>query len=135
MIKITQNLFDALTRLRCVKARNLWVDAICINQSDVEEKSRQIPLMKHIYELATQVVIWLGLEDDSTGRGLELIQQAANCLRRETGQRLPLPGKHAIFPERFDDEVSTKKKGVPIYQKRWRMELCRWNIEPGMVLA
>jgi hypothetical protein len=87
------------------------VDAICINQSDVEEKSSQIPLMKYIYELATQVVIWLGLEDDSTGRGLELIQQAANCLRQETGQRLTLPGKHAIFPKRFDDEVNTKKGG------------------------
>ena len=129
MIKITQNLFDALTRLRfVVKARSLWVDAICINQSDVEEKSRQIPLMKYIYELATQVVIWLGLEDDSTGRGLELIQQAAHCLRRETGQRLPLPSKHAIFPERFDDEVSTKKRGFP---SSWN--LGEWNSVVGIL--
>jgi hypothetical protein len=39
----------------------LWVDAICINQSDEEiEKPAQIAKMKHIYNKASNVCIWLG---------------------------------------------------------------------------
>jgi hypothetical protein len=40
--------------------RILWVDALCINQSDPLEKAKQIPLMSRIYEQANSVIIWLG---------------------------------------------------------------------------
>jgi hypothetical protein len=36
------------------------VDAICINQDNVEEKEHQIPLMREIYGSARRVFIWLG---------------------------------------------------------------------------
>lgn len=38
----------------------LWVDAICINQDDIAERTQQILLMKKIYQHAGVVVIWLG---------------------------------------------------------------------------
>ncbi|KAI2463742.1 heterokaryon incompatibility protein-domain-containing protein [Annulohypoxylon bovei var. microspora] len=38
----------------------LWVDAICINQQDVDERSRQIPRMRDIFGLASSTVAWLG---------------------------------------------------------------------------
>jgi hypothetical protein len=89
-IEITQNLYDALICLRDADmARRLWVDAVCINQKDNDEKSKQIPLMKYIYHHATQVVIWLGPAEESTGRVLDLIRRAANCLRLESGKRMP----------------------------------------------
>lgn len=58
---VTFNLEAALQRLRdeC-KTRILWVDALCINQDDVEEKGFQIPLMWRIYSGAVAVVAWLG---------------------------------------------------------------------------
>jgi hypothetical protein len=60
-LNITTNLFDALKRLRLPDAdRVLWVDAICINQFDLEEKNIQVPLMKDIYSKASVVLIWLG---------------------------------------------------------------------------
>ncbi|KAI1130482.1 heterokaryon incompatibility protein-domain-containing protein [Nemania abortiva] len=37
-----------------------WVDAICLNQKDFEEKSRQVPRMMDIYNAALRVIIWLG---------------------------------------------------------------------------
>ncbi|KAH8752340.1 heterokaryon incompatibility protein-domain-containing protein [Hyaloscypha sp. PMI_1271] len=43
-----------------LRSRSLWIDALCINQSDLEEKSSQIPLMADIYRKAAEVVIWLG---------------------------------------------------------------------------
>ncbi|KAF5982819.1 het-domain-containing protein [Fusarium coicis] len=37
----------------------IWIDTICINQEDVDEKSHQVPLMREIYHQA-QVVSYLG---------------------------------------------------------------------------
>lgn len=37
-----------------------WADAICINQQDIYERNSQVLLMRHIYEGAEQVLIWLG---------------------------------------------------------------------------
>jgi hypothetical protein len=38
----------------------IWIDAICINQSDNREKSHQIPLMRQIYAQASVVYVWVG---------------------------------------------------------------------------
>ena len=38
----------------------LWVDAICINQTDLDERSDQVMLMGDIYESAKHLVVWLG---------------------------------------------------------------------------
>lgn len=40
-----------------------WVDAICINQEDLEERSAQVQIMPDIYSNASCVIVWLG--DDS----------------------------------------------------------------------
>ncbi|ORX96758.1 heterokaryon incompatibility protein-domain-containing protein [Clohesyomyces aquaticus] len=40
-------------------AFTIWVDAICINQDDADEKSHQIPLMGDIYSAAGTVYDWL----------------------------------------------------------------------------
>ncbi|KAH6705277.1 heterokaryon incompatibility protein-domain-containing protein [Leptodontidium sp. MPI-SDFR-AT-0119] len=41
-----------------------WIDAICINQADLVEKSKQVPRMKRLYSTATRVAVWLGHVDD-----------------------------------------------------------------------
>jgi hypothetical protein len=46
--------------------RKIWIDAICINQEDEEEKDTQIPLMREIYSRARAVVIWMGLSTSET---------------------------------------------------------------------
>jgi hypothetical protein len=45
-----------------MKAEYLWIDQICIDQSDVEDKSNQVAMMQAIYSKARKVVTWLGLE-------------------------------------------------------------------------
>ncbi|KAK8135690.1 heterokaryon incompatibility protein [Apiospora sp. TS-2023a] len=58
---VTTNLFDGLQRLRKTHSpRRLWIDSLCINQSDLAERSRQVQKMKEIYERALNVVVWLG---------------------------------------------------------------------------
>jgi hypothetical protein len=56
-----ENLEAALHHLRKPKVtRTFWFDALCINQSDEEEKGQQVAQMGEIYRKASQVVIWLG---------------------------------------------------------------------------
>ncbi|KAG4442033.1 hypothetical protein IFR05_002501 [Cadophora sp. M221] len=64
---VRENLWQALSHLRHpTHPRSLWVDAICINQSDTEERNQQVARMSRIYRSALQVLIWLGLADQQT---------------------------------------------------------------------
>ncbi|ETS86291.1 hypothetical protein PFICI_00119 [Pestalotiopsis fici W106-1] len=49
----------------------LWIDAICINQADIEEKNYQVPLMADIYSAAARVLVWLGPGDQGTDRFMD----------------------------------------------------------------
>lgn len=49
----------------------LWIDGICINQKDREEKNHQVEMMAEIYSSAKQVLIWLGEGDDCSDRLLD----------------------------------------------------------------
>ena len=63
MHPVTQNLYHALTALRHEdKTRILWVDAVCINQVDLDERSAQVAMMDRVYTCASQVVVWLQRE-------------------------------------------------------------------------
>jgi hypothetical protein len=72
----TTNLFSALVRLRRRDVpRMLWVDAICINQRDDVEKTRQLTLMTRIYKEAVRVVVWLGPGFWNMGHGLAKLKE------------------------------------------------------------
>lgn len=67
---IRQNLWSALANLRDTREeRVLWIDAICINQADVEERNRQVRLMAYIYSRAKEVIVWLGTLSVAQFRG------------------------------------------------------------------
>ncbi|KAH8590187.1 heterokaryon incompatibility protein-domain-containing protein, partial [Bisporella sp. PMI_857] len=64
---VTANLHLALLHLRHRSSdRLLWVDAICINQSDPTERGHQVKQMRYIYQEAEQVLIWLGSATNDT---------------------------------------------------------------------
>ncbi|KAH7385338.1 heterokaryon incompatibility protein-domain-containing protein [Phaeosphaeria sp. MPI-PUGE-AT-0046c] len=75
VIPITSNLSSALHEYR---ARNvstpLWVDAICINQSNLPERTAQVRMMQRIYSLAACVVIWLGPSHPTDALAMETLR-------------------------------------------------------------
>jgi len=63
-LQVRRNFFDVLVIFRCPDSlRNLWVDAVCINQEHGLEKSNQVQLMSRIYSNAARVFIWMGMND------------------------------------------------------------------------
>ncbi|KAF2202117.1 HET-domain-containing protein [Delitschia confertaspora ATCC 74209] len=85
---VTANLFTALKYLRYRdRKRVLWVDAVCINQKDIEERNAQVRLMGEIYKGARPVLVWLGQEDEGSDEALGLLssldQESIEGLGRE----------------------------------------------------
>lgn len=73
---VTRNLEVALRHIRdLTKPCTLWIDAICIDQTSWEEKSRQIPIMGNIFRLAVRVIIWLGPEADDSNIAMEVLAE------------------------------------------------------------
>lgn len=65
VIHITPSLSETLQRLspQCAEG-HFWVDQICINQTDWDERSRQVNIMGKIYSKARRVLVWLDKEED-----------------------------------------------------------------------
>lgn len=79
IIKVSKNCVAALRRFQNASGvERLWVDAICINQSDTAEKKVQLGIMGEIYAKAHQVRAWLGEHDKAS----ELVFNFLNNLSR-----------------------------------------------------
>jgi len=83
---VTRTMEIALRKLRRKHGQSpltIWIDALCINQNDDEEKCEQVEMMRTIYQQATEVSIWLGPEDWSPRSDLawHLIKDLYHCPR------------------------------------------------------
>lgn len=58
--------------------RPLFVDQICINQSDDGEKGSQVPLMRDIYTNCARVVVWLGPASRSSDKWFDFTREVCN---------------------------------------------------------
>ena len=98
-IYVKPNLYKAL---RCLRQKDtdiaLWVDAICINQSDEEEKKSQVMKMAQLYTSADQVCIWLGSADADgrTDRAMDFIQE---IIKEHDAENLITPAKATNWSE------------------------------------
>ncbi|CAG9984403.1 unnamed protein product [Clonostachys byssicola] len=96
LVNIPRNCFRGLQQVtRRFGKVAIWVDSICINQNDDEEKVHQIPLMRDIYSMANCVYVWLGDGNKASDRALKFLKKQARL-----GPRPPL----AIVRAQSDDE-------------------------------
>ncbi|KAF4445549.1 hypothetical protein F53441_10722 [Fusarium austroafricanum] len=101
---ITDNLDAAMRRLRSSNHPiHLWIDQICINQNDIEERSSQVSFMRDIYSGAECVEAWLGPATlEQAGHAAMLMTSIA------TLPDIPIPTNSALtFPS---DEKLQKLK-------------------------
>lgn len=74
-ITIPQTAAVAIRNLSKVSSNPLWIDAVCIDQTNVQEKSQQVVMMKEVYSKAVSVLIWLGPAQISTANALASIEK------------------------------------------------------------
>ncbi|KAF5646236.1 heterokaryon incompatibility protein [Fusarium sp. NRRL 52700] len=148
-LQVTQNLKDALTYLRHdSKPRSLWIDAICINQSDVDERNSQVRLMGCIYSSALCVISWLGLEDDTIDyveqmrKAKSLIELVRSCSTDELFALLLGGPCKEDLEEGFEDGlyslqlvIGERKYRPPYWRRAWiiqEVSLARvWKLQSG----
>lgn len=90
-LAVTYNLFCALKRLSGssdgtlgeIRNQSIWIDQLCINQQDVQERNQQVAMMDRIYGQAKQVVSWLGEEDRFTDKAVQLLDILADIPSEE----------------------------------------------------
>ncbi|KAN0108037.1 Heterokaryon incompatibility protein (HET) domain containing protein [Hyaloscypha variabilis] len=132
-LKVTANLVVALTRLGPATkelehterakgpqtSRLLWVDALCINQDDIDERNEQVKLMGDIYRNARRTLAWIGeAPPDFAQETFELVEELASIVQRleidefGTSGRIRAPQTVEIRPDYYlkhllDDEIWT----------------------------
>ncbi|CAG8961592.1 hypothetical protein HYFRA_00006126 [Hymenoscyphus fraxineus] len=73
---LRENLWSAIKQLRLERTtRCLWIDAICINQTDTAERNHQVDQMSLIFSQAARVVVWLGQSTEAIDDTLSFIAQ------------------------------------------------------------
>jgi len=129
LVEVTVNLHLALKAVRKFRLKSgsnevtrLWVDAICINQKDGQERSQQVRNMRQIYSRAEEVIAWVGptgeelVSDEAIAR-LAMIQGSADWAH----------SKHAFNPKieailkstRHDFMAFEKFFSQPYWERVW----------------
>lgn len=104
-LEVTENCAAALYELRREAMANskrqiIWIDAICINQDNLKERSHQVMLMREIYRNCHKLIIWLGSESDGSADAVRTLKEVANAKEEGTLQQWQ---KHFIIePNYFD---------------------------------
>lgn len=76
VLDVTENLYDFLLMAKDnaqLLDQYFWIDAVCINQQDMPERSNHVQDMSRIYSLASLVLIWLGEGDGESEKALDLM--------------------------------------------------------------
>ncbi|CAN9411705.1 unnamed protein product [Alternaria alternata] len=75
----------ALRRMRLSgRPRTLWIDAVCIDQSSVTERSEQVAFMSTVYRSGIRNLVYLGEDDGMARRGVKAIQDVVTDMRTAT---------------------------------------------------
>lgn len=120
---VTRNLEPALRHLRCPNEKlYLWIDALCINQNSVEERSQQVQLMANIYSRASRVLVWLGEASNDSDSAIKTSEKwtLEYCFDEDSPMHLDLISE--LLEDRFDQETWSAVQSLvkrPYWTRTW----------------
>lgn len=112
------------------KSRTLWIDAVCINQSDPAERSAQVSAMDLVYRMADTNLVYLGSDEDGLAeKTLRSLNDTSQWISAEA-RHLDIPYEHIRDFRVFFDRVfvlrsqimlskSTFESLLPLYELPW----------------
>ncbi|KIM95639.1 hypothetical protein OIDMADRAFT_73942, partial [Oidiodendron maius Zn] len=120
IMNITSNLYAALQHLRLNdQDRIIWVDAICINQADDNERIHQVQQMSKIYKEAEQVIVWLGRGTEGSDCTMDFMKQLqANNIKVERSWMHLGQTSVSLGPRRPVISISRLREGMELMLKQ-----------------
>ncbi|OJD33101.1 ankyrin and het domain-containing protein [Diplodia corticola] len=120
--QVTANLESALRHLAMDCNTNgeaeiaMWVDAVCIDQSNVSERTHQVSQIDKVYKEASQTIVWLGPSSDDSSLALDSLRKMSRTVQQKLfGQikswshfrfnKSPLPGSRGFVVQRALDAI------------------------------
>lgn len=129
---ITAALEAALRRLRLPETRlALWVDQLCINQADLDERTQQVQLMRDIYSRASKVIVWLGSDDDNQAASARDLVRRIDAVWDDHIDTLRFPSDEELAKRRLPPQDAACWKDLeamlaaPYFRRIWVVQECR----------
>lgn len=132
-VPVTKNPTAALRQFRARASAHkgplrLWIEALCINQSNAVERTHQVLDMKWIFLLATSVLVWLGESDQVVEKGLAaLVDQAESYASRNTTGSALRPAHYlrtnlSPYEEAFHIKQFAAICALPYWRRGWTFQ-------------
>ncbi|KAF2798595.1 HET-domain-containing protein [Melanomma pulvis-pyrius CBS 109.77] len=145
VITVTKNLAEALIYLRHYEIpRVMWIDALCINQGDMAERSTQVARMSDIYFRATRVNVWLGAASDDSVLAMKTLIELSETidldLETQTFRPLDDPGnwvdRHTLIPW-SDEQINAicNLLNRPWFERLWVWQEVRLGNANSLIMV
>lgn len=86
-VQVTRNLEQGLRQFRELEPFKegtwMWVDAVCIDQTNIRERDEQVKMMSAIYQQAGNIVVWLGPADETSAEAIDYLHVTSINYRTE----------------------------------------------------
>lgn len=114
-VKITENLLAALRTNMVLDYSSqgipIWVDAICINQEDLQEKNTEVLRMRRIYAQSRETICWLGKSAGNSDQAFDFLADVSiSCVSKPTEQQCI--GLYQLFSRAWWIRVWTMQEAV-----------------------
>lgn len=119
IMRIRSNLWHFLYEFRNRKTYqsvSLWVDAISIDQSNIQERNHQVAQMYDIYSKASSVIVWLGQSLDDEWLAFDRVAEGSRRLEFLSGDDLPHLRLHGAPKQWLALEALLNK---PYWERQW----------------
>ncbi|KAG5820150.1 hypothetical protein H9Q71_000688 [Fusarium xylarioides] len=119
------SIFAALLQIRLPdQKRRVWADQCCINQDDLDERSNQVHSMGKIYENATRILVWLGLDTNKEAESaFNLIHKLDEALSADDSQPHHFISKNLERQIRQHDKVLQALTSRPWFKRGWVVQV------------
>ncbi|KAH8678284.1 heterokaryon incompatibility protein-domain-containing protein [Xylariales sp. PMI_506] len=120
-LQVFPNLYQALVELRTTHPGDYWIDAMCINQRDNDERKAQVEMMGRIYKAAESVTVWLGTCPAVWSSGVQHLNSSPNpdlTQQAEGDANSKLPGEPSFL---------ANVGAIYILTRRWFKRL--WTVQ------
>lgn len=97
---IRENLHSALCNLRLTNEnRTFWIDSLCINQEDLDERAQQVAMMRSLYASSHRTTIWLGETATLSDEAVALLKKLFELSKLNEPSGGLLDGDQSVWEE------------------------------------